>query len=77
MEDKCYFDRGHRCAILIGEKICDGCKFYKTKKQFEFAKDRAEKSLIEKGYVRRYHNGVVSAKRLVQPREVLHRSDDE
>lgn len=68
MEDRCCFDRGCKCAILSGKKSCDGCKFYKTQKQFEYAEKQAKKILAEKGYVRRYYDGIVSVQ-LMQSRE--------
>lgn len=46
----CYFDRGkNACAILAGEKRCNGCKFFKTDVQFEVERNKARKTLSDRG----------------------------
>lgn len=46
----CYFDRGkNACAILSGKKKCSGCKFFKTDVQFEVERNKARKTLSDRG----------------------------
>ncbi|MCR2045522.1 hypothetical protein [Anaerosalibacter massiliensis] len=42
--DKCFADNGDSCKALR-TKNCEGCGFYKTKKQLEASKKKAMKRL--------------------------------
>ncbi len=71
MDKKCNFDRGVRCAILTGFKTCTGCKFFKTKEQFEEDQRLSAISLTERGLVPIFYGDKVSVKKVVKPRTEL------
>lgn len=48
---KCKFDVWPGYCTILTEKECDGCKFYKTKKEFNEGLERANEILAKKGLV--------------------------
>lgn len=46
---KCKFDVRPGYCTALTEKECDGCKFYKTEKEFNEGLKRANEILCEKG----------------------------
>lgn len=48
--EKCYFDVNGKCSALKS-KECEGCKFRKTKEEFEAAQQAALEALERKGLI--------------------------
>lgn len=42
--EKCFAETGNYCKALK-ERQCEGCNFYRTRKEVEFSRDRAIKRI--------------------------------
>lgn len=51
---RCVFDKGDYCTAL-SEKQCDGCSFYKSPKQYNEGRERADARIVSLPETQRVH----------------------